>query len=98
MRYKSVGSARKRSTKSWGDVATPRIRSITYARLYPGGRRSGRGHPVPVAWRGGHCREGPVCIYAPATYIRPMGGKVPPIYGPSGGDPMMLSVSHKKME
>jgi uncharacterized damage-inducible protein DinB len=33
-----------------------------------------------------------------STYIRPMGGKVPPIYGPSGDDPMMLSVSHKKME
>jgi uncharacterized damage-inducible protein DinB len=33
-----------------------------------------------------------------STYIRPMGGKVPPIYGPSGDDPMMLSVSHRKME
>ena len=33
-----------------------------------------------------------------STYIRPMGGKVPPIYGPSGDDPMMLSVAHKKME
>ena len=33
-----------------------------------------------------------------STYIRPMGGKVPSIYGPSGDDPMMLSVSHKKME
>ena len=27
-----------------------------------------------------------------------IGGTVAPIYGPSGGDPMMLSVSHKKME
>lgn len=33
-----------------------------------------------------------------STYIRPMGGKVPSIYGPSGDDPMMLSVSHRKME
>ena len=33
-----------------------------------------------------------------STYIRPMGGKVPSIYGPSGDDPMMLSVSHKRME
>ena len=33
-----------------------------------------------------------------STYIRPMGGKVPPIYGPSGDDPMMLSVAHKKMQ
>jgi uncharacterized damage-inducible protein DinB len=33
-----------------------------------------------------------------STYIRPMGGKVPSIYGPSGDDPMMLSVAHKKME
>ena len=33
-----------------------------------------------------------------STYIRPMGGKVPSIYGPSGDDPMMLSISHKKME
>lgn len=33
-----------------------------------------------------------------STYIRPMGGKVPSIYGPSGDDPMMLSASHKKME
>ena len=32
------------------------------------------------------------------SYIRPMGGKVPSIYGPSGDDPMMLSVSHRKME
>jgi len=32
-----------------------------------------------------------------STYIRPMGGKVPPIYGPSGDDPMMMSVAHKKM-
>jgi uncharacterized damage-inducible protein DinB len=32
-----------------------------------------------------------------STYIRPMGGKVPPIYGPSGDDPMMASVAHKKM-
>lgn len=33
-----------------------------------------------------------------STYIRPMGGKVPSIYGPSGDDPMMLSASHRKME
>jgi hypothetical protein len=33
-----------------------------------------------------------------STYIRSMGGNVPPISGPSGDDPMMLSVSHKKME
>jgi len=33
-----------------------------------------------------------------STYIRPMGGKVPSIYGPSGDDPMMLSAAHKKME
>ena len=33
-----------------------------------------------------------------STYIRPMGGKVPPIYGPSGDDPQMLSVAHKRME
>jgi uncharacterized damage-inducible protein DinB len=33
-----------------------------------------------------------------STYIRPMGGKVPSIYGPSGDDPMMLSVSHRRME
>jgi len=33
-----------------------------------------------------------------STYIRPMGGKVPSIYGPSGDDPQMLSVSHKRME
>jgi uncharacterized damage-inducible protein DinB len=33
-----------------------------------------------------------------STYIRPMGGKVPPIYGPSGDDPMMLSVAHRKMQ
>ncbi len=32
-----------------------------------------------------------------STYIRPMGGKVPSIYGPSGDDPMMVSVAHKKM-
>ena len=33
-----------------------------------------------------------------SAYIRPMGGKVPSIYGPSGDDPMMLSAAHKKME
>jgi DinB family len=33
-----------------------------------------------------------------STYIRPMGGRVPSIYGPSGDDPMMLSASHRKME
>jgi uncharacterized damage-inducible protein DinB len=33
-----------------------------------------------------------------STYIRPMGGKVPPIYGPSGDDPEMLSVAHKRMQ
>jgi len=33
-----------------------------------------------------------------STYIRPMGGKVPSIYGPSGDDPMMLSAAHRKME
>lgn len=33
-----------------------------------------------------------------STYIRPMGGKVPSIYGPSGDDPMMLSAAHKRME
>jgi uncharacterized damage-inducible protein DinB len=33
-----------------------------------------------------------------STYIRPMGGRVPAIYGPSGDDPMMLSVAHKKMQ
>ena len=33
-----------------------------------------------------------------STYIRPMGGKVPTIYGPSGDDPMMLSASHRKMD
>ena len=33
-----------------------------------------------------------------STYIRPMGGKVPSIYGPSGDDPTMMSVSHKRME
>jgi len=33
-----------------------------------------------------------------STYIRPMGGKVPPIYGPSGDDPQMLSVAHKRMD
>ena len=33
-----------------------------------------------------------------STYIRPMGGKVPSIYGPSGDDPDMLSVSHRRME
>jgi len=33
-----------------------------------------------------------------STYIRPMGGKVPSIYGPSGDDPMMLSASHRRME
>jgi uncharacterized damage-inducible protein DinB len=32
-----------------------------------------------------------------STYIRPMGGKVPSIYGPSGDDPMMLSASHRRM-
>jgi uncharacterized damage-inducible protein DinB len=32
-----------------------------------------------------------------STYIRPMGGRVPTIYGPSGDDPMMLSAAHKKM-
>jgi len=32
-----------------------------------------------------------------STYIRPMGGKVPSIYGPSGDDPMMASVSLRKM-
>jgi uncharacterized damage-inducible protein DinB len=33
-----------------------------------------------------------------STYIRPMGGKVPSIYGPSGDDPMMLSASHRRLE
>lgn len=33
-----------------------------------------------------------------STCIRPMGGKVPSIYGPSGDDPQMLSVAHKRME
>ena len=33
-----------------------------------------------------------------STYIRPMGGKVPSIYGPSGDDPAMMSASHRKME
>ena len=33
-----------------------------------------------------------------SAYIRPMGGKVPSIYGPSGDDPMMLSASHRRME
>jgi hypothetical protein len=33
-----------------------------------------------------------------STYVHPMGGRVPSIYGPSGDDPMMLSVSHKRME
>jgi uncharacterized damage-inducible protein DinB len=33
-----------------------------------------------------------------STYIRPMGGRVPSIYGPSGDDPMMLSASHRRME
>jgi uncharacterized damage-inducible protein DinB len=33
-----------------------------------------------------------------STYIRPMGGKVPSIYGPSGDDPGMLSASHKRLE
>jgi len=33
-----------------------------------------------------------------STYIRPMGGKVPSIYGPSGDDPAMLSASHRRME
>ena len=33
-----------------------------------------------------------------STYIRPMGGKVPSIYGPSGDDPQMLSAAHKRME
>jgi uncharacterized damage-inducible protein DinB len=33
-----------------------------------------------------------------STYIRPMGGKVPSIYGPSGDDPMMLSVAHRRMD
>jgi hypothetical protein len=33
-----------------------------------------------------------------STYIRPMGGKVPSIYGPSGDDPMMMSAAHKKMQ
>jgi uncharacterized damage-inducible protein DinB len=32
-----------------------------------------------------------------SAYIRPMGGKVPSIYGPSGDDPMMLSASHRRM-
>jgi uncharacterized damage-inducible protein DinB len=32
-----------------------------------------------------------------STYIRPMGGKVPSIYGPSGDDPMMASVSLREM-
>ena len=32
-----------------------------------------------------------------STYIRPMGGKVPSIYGPSGDDPTMLSASHRRM-
>lgn len=33
-----------------------------------------------------------------SSYIRPMGGKVPSIYGPSGDDPMALSASHRRME
>jgi len=33
-----------------------------------------------------------------STYIRPMGGKVPSIYGPSGDDPGMMSASHRRME
>lgn len=33
-----------------------------------------------------------------STYIRPMGGRVPSIYGPSGDDPMMLSASHRRLE
>jgi len=33
-----------------------------------------------------------------STYIRPMGGKVPSIYGPSGDDPTMMSASHRKMQ
>ena len=33
-----------------------------------------------------------------STYIRPMGGKVPSIYGPSGDDPTMMSVSHRKIQ
>ena len=33
-----------------------------------------------------------------STYIRPMGGRVPTIYGPSGDDPQMLSAAHKRME
>jgi uncharacterized damage-inducible protein DinB len=33
-----------------------------------------------------------------STYIRPMGGKVPSIYGPSGDDPTMMSAAHRKME
>ena len=33
-----------------------------------------------------------------STYIRPMGGRVPSIYGPSGDDPTMLSASHRRME
>jgi len=33
-----------------------------------------------------------------STYIRPMGGRVPSIYGPSGDDPTMMSASHRRME
>lgn len=33
-----------------------------------------------------------------SAYIRPMGGKVPPIYGPSGDDPSMRSASQRRME
>ena len=33
-----------------------------------------------------------------STYLRPMGGKVPSIYGPSGDDPAMLSAAHRRME
>jgi len=33
-----------------------------------------------------------------STYIRPMGGKVPSIYGPSGDDPTMMSAAHRKMQ
>jgi uncharacterized damage-inducible protein DinB len=33
-----------------------------------------------------------------SAYIRPMGGKVPSIYGPSGDDPAMRSASHRRME
>ena len=33
-----------------------------------------------------------------STYIRPMGGRVPSIYGPSGDDPMMMSVGHRRMD